>query len=92
MCLISLFVCVCVCVQTSLPVLVEFGTLTYGCRAKEDQVAVTLKVRRVSYGVFPASQIGHVGDGLQALYPGLFLCPTVLAAGLCNANPVIHPA
>ena len=29
---------------------------------------------------------------IERLFPCLFRCPTVLAAGLCNANPVIHPS
>eukprot|EP00756_Hemistasia_phaeocysticola_P038920 Hpha_TRINITY_DN16789_c0_g5::TRINITY_DN16789_c0_g5_i6::g.80454::m.80454/K04940/odh; opine dehydrogenase len=75
-----------------LPVLCEFGTLTYGCRAHDDHVTVPVKVKRVSYGVFPAIYLDDVGPPLEKIFPGLWKCPTVLAAGLCNANPVIHPA
>eukprot|EP00425_Heterocapsa_triquetra_P022500 CAMPEP_0195155276 /NCGR_PEP_ID=MMETSP0448-20130528/184076_1 /TAXON_ID=66468 /ORGANISM="Heterocapsa triquestra, Strain CCMP 448" /LENGTH=392 /DNA_ID=CAMNT_0040194061 /DNA_START=107 /DNA_END=1285 /DNA_ORIENTATION=+ len=76
----------------TVPLLCEFGTLTYGCRAKGAEVNVAVKVQRVSYGVFPAERAGEIGPELERFFPGLFRCPTVLAAGLCNANPVIHPS
>jgi len=73
------------------PVLVEFSTLTYGCRAKGASVDVRVKAGRVMYGTLPSSAMGEVGPELEALYPGLVRCATVLEAGLNNANPVIHP-
>ena len=74
------------------PLLVETGTLTYGCRGAGDAVHVYLKVRRVLYGVFPADRSDEVGPELHALFPGLVRGAHVLEAGLNNANPVIHPA
>ncbi|MBT4822400.1 MAG: NAD(P)-binding domain-containing protein, partial [Lentisphaerae bacterium] len=75
-----------------LPLLGETGTLTYGCRGTASDVNVYLKVRRVVYGTFPADRSGEVADELEALFPGLVRVADVLAAGLTNANPVIHPA
>ncbi|CAM9646584.1 unnamed protein product [Chrysoparadoxa australica] len=82
-----------------LPLLVEFSTLLYGCRAQEEEVNVSVLLEQgVSYGVFPggadAARSNHVHETLQSLFPGRELqrAPSVLAAGLSNANPVIHPA
>jgi opine dehydrogenase len=81
-----------------LPLLVELGTLTYGCRAKGTEVNVSLKVHDVSYGFFPAARndgpvsTQAVADELERLFPGLVRADNALAAGLANANPVIHPA
>lgn len=74
-----------------MPVLVEFGTLTYGCRAVGPLVEIPVKVDRVLYGTMPAAAIKEVGPPLEALYPGLRRGASVLEAGLKNANPVIHP-
>lgn len=74
-----------------LPVLVEFGTLTYGCRASGSDVACAVKVGRVAYGTLPAPAIEEVAPELESLFPGLARASTVLEAGLSNANPVIHP-
>ena len=76
---------------TELPVLVELGTLTYGCRAKDGVVDCPVKVRRVLYGALPAPAIADIGPELQSLFPGLVRAESVLEAGLTNANPVIHP-
>lgn len=74
-----------------LPVLVEFSTLTYGCRADGNTVDIPVKVDRVLYGTFPASAAENIGPELETLYPGLLRAANVLDAGLNNANPVIHP-
>jgi opine dehydrogenase len=80
------------CAQVRVPpVLVEFSTLTYGCRAQGDTVNVQVKVDRVMYGTLPAKAIGSCGPLLEAVYPGLVRARSVLEAGLNNANPVIHP-
>lgn len=76
---------------TETPVLAEFSTLTYGCRANGAEVECPVKVGRVLYGTLPAPAITEVGPNLEALYPGLRRAQTVLEAGLNNANPVIHP-
>ncbi len=74
-----------------LPLLVEFATLTYGCRARGTTVDVRVKVNRVSYGTLPSTKIAAVGPELEEAYPGLIRAQSVLEAGLNNANPVIHP-
>jgi opine dehydrogenase len=75
-----------------LPVLAELGTLTYGTRAKGNQVQCSVKVRYVNYATLPSAAVETIGPNLERLFPGLRRVPTVLAAGLTNANPVIHPA
>ena len=77
--------------MTQRPVLVEFSTLTYGCRAEADTVHVAVRVGRVMYGTLPGSAIERVGPELERLFPGLVRAASVLEAGLNNANPVIHP-
>jgi opine dehydrogenase len=74
-----------------LPTMVETSTLTYGCRAKDARVEISVKVNRVAYGTLPAKAAGRIGPELEALYPGLVRTASVLEAGLNNGNPVIHP-
>jgi opine dehydrogenase len=74
-----------------LPTLVEFSTLTYGCRAQGNRVACAVKVARVVYGVFPGTAADRVAPLIEPLFPGLVRGRHVLEAGLNNANPVIHP-
>jgi len=74
-----------------LPTIVETSTLTYGCRAKDALVEITVKVNRVAYATLPANALSRLGPELEALYPGLVRTGSVLEAGLNNANPVIHP-
>ncbi|MGB9440486.1 MAG: NAD/NADP octopine/nopaline dehydrogenase family protein [Desulfobacterales bacterium] len=74
-----------------LPTMVETSTLTYGCRAKDALVEISVKVNRVAYGTLPAKAVSRFGPELEALYPGLVRTASVLEAGLNNANPVIHP-
>jgi opine dehydrogenase len=74
-----------------LPTMVETSTLTYGCRAKDASVEISVKVKRVAYGTLPAKAVSRIGPELEALYPGLVRTGSVLEAGLNNANPVIHP-
>jgi opine dehydrogenase len=74
-----------------LPTIVETSTLTYGCRAKDARVEISVKVKRVAYATLPAKAAGRFGPELEALYPGLVRSGSVLEAGLNNANPVIHP-
>ncbi|NNK94439.1 MAG: hypothetical protein HKP41_08830 [Desulfobacterales bacterium] len=75
----------------NIPTIVETSTLTYGCRAKDERVDVSVKVNRVAYGTLPAKAVSRVGPHLEALYPGFLRTDSVLEAGLNNANPVIHP-
>jgi opine dehydrogenase len=74
-----------------LPTIVETSTLTYGCRAKDAVVEISVKVKRVAYATLPAKAASRFGPQLEALYPGLVRTGSVLEAGLNNANPVIHP-
>lgn len=46
----------------------------------------------VNWSTLPATAIDEYGPALERLFPGLKRQPSVLAAGLTNANPVIHPA
>jgi opine dehydrogenase len=77
--------------RRELPVMVEFSTLTYGCRAQGNRVACAVKVGRIVYGVFPDTAAERVAPLLEPLFPGLVRGRHVLEAGLNNANPVIHP-
>jgi len=79
------------CGLRRLPTLAETSTLTYGCRAKGATVEIRVKASRVVYGTLPAAAIITIGPELEAVYPGLVRSDSVLAAGLNNANPVIHP-
>jgi len=74
-----------------IPTIVETSTLTYGCRARDERVDVSVKVNRVAYGTLPAKAINRVGPYLEAIFPGFTRTESVLEAGLNNANPVIHP-
>ena len=74
-----------------LPVLSEFSTLTYGCRAQATSVNVGVKVAYLTWATLPSSAIDHWGPPLEALFPGLVRVQNVLEAGLNNANPIIHP-
>ncbi len=73
------------------PVLAEFSTLTYGCRAKATSVDVGVKVAHLTWATLPASAIERWGPPMEALFPGLVRVGNVLEAGLNNANPIIHP-
>lgn len=73
-------------ITTTLPTLVEFGTLTYGCRAKGCNVSISVKVSSVSYGTLPAEAMPRVAPALERWFPGLSRAPSVLAAGLTNGN------
>lgn len=76
-----------------LPVIAEFHTLTYGCRAKGADVKVSLKVGRpVLYSTLPAGRLDEFAGALEAVFPSLERAADVLEVGLNNANPVIHPA
>jgi opine dehydrogenase len=79
------------CGLRRLPALAETSTLTYGCRAEGATVEIRVKANRVVYGTLPAAAITTIGPELEAVYPGLVRSESVLAAGLNNANPVIHP-
>eukprot|EP01063_Lacrimia_lanifica_P004406 TRINITY_DN12464_c0_g1_i1.p1 TRINITY_DN12464_c0_g1~~TRINITY_DN12464_c0_g1_i1.p1 ORF type:complete len:383 (+),score=87.59 TRINITY_DN12464_c0_g1_i1:48-1196(+) len=76
------------------PVVVEFGTLTYGTRAKGATVDCTVKVQLCPMGCIPTSNMDEALAKIRPYFPGVKAVPSrsVLEAGLCNANPVIHPA
>jgi len=74
-----------------LPTLVELHTLLYGTRASGNKVNCSLKVKYLNYGTLPAAAVANVGPSLEALFPGLRKSPNIMAAALCNANPIIHP-
>mmetsp|Transcript_13831 Transcript_13831/g.37115 ORF Transcript_13831/g.37115 Transcript_13831/m.37115 type:complete len:416 (+) Transcript_13831:310-1557(+) len=77
------------------PAIVELGTLLYGTRASGNQVACSVLVQRVVYGVFPSIRMTE-GARLMTAHFGSRVVParsgSALEAGLCNANPVIHPS
>jgi opine dehydrogenase len=75
----------------NLPILAELSTLTYGCRSSGASAHVNLRVRRVTYGVFPGKAAATVGPEIETLFPGLVRGENVLETGLKNANPIIHP-
>ena len=76
---------------SGIPAIASFSTLSYGCRAKDDQVDIAVKVNYFETGVFPASRTREITGEIKKYFPGAVPVEDVLAAGLSNANPVIHP-
>ncbi len=76
---------------SDLPVLAEFSTLTYGCRATATAVDIGVQVSYLTWATLPARAIEHWGPPIEAFFPALVRASNVLDAGLNNANPIIHP-
>jgi opine dehydrogenase len=77
---------------TAPPVLAEFHTLPYGCRAAGADITISVKVRKpILYATLPGKAAIRCGPALEALFPSLVRAQSVLEVGLNNANPIIHP-
>jgi opine dehydrogenase len=70
----------------------ETGTLPYLARKHAgDEVAITIRAKRLPVGVFPAQRTQAALDVLRRAYPVVHPVEDVLSAALMNAGPVIHP-
>lgn len=70
----------------------ETGTLPYLARKREpDEIAITIRAKRLPVGVFPAERTQGALDVLRRAYPAVHPIEDALSAALMNAGPVIHP-
>ena len=71
----------------------ETGTLPWLARKHaEDQVAITVRAKRLPTGVFPRALAPMAFPVLHAAFPGAIEdCGDALSAALMNAGPIIHP-
>jgi opine dehydrogenase len=57
-----------------------------------DEVAITIRAKRLPTGVFPLSRKDHVLEVIGGAFPGVIEdCGDALSAALMNAGPIIHP-
>ena len=77
-------------VRADVPPIAEFSTLTYVARKyRPDRVTVTGRARQVRAAALAGGRAAL--DAACALFPGASPVADVLAAGLANANLVLHP-
>jgi opine dehydrogenase len=70
----------------------EAGTLPYLARKRgADEVAITIRARRLPTGAYPAKRSAHAHDVIAMAFPAVEPCEDVLSAALLNAGPIIHP-
>jgi opine dehydrogenase len=70
----------------------ETGTLPYLARKHgADEVAITIRAKRLPVGVFPARRTQAALDVIRGAYPVVHPVEDALSAALMNAGPVIHP-
>jgi opine dehydrogenase len=70
----------------------ETGTLPYLARKRAaDEVAITIRAKRLPVGVFPARRTAEAIEVLRRAYPLVHPIEDALSAALMNAGPVIHP-
>jgi opine dehydrogenase len=70
----------------------ETGTLPYLARKHgADEVAITIRAKRLPVGVFPARRTAAALDVIRGAYPVVHPVEDALSAALMNAGPVIHP-
>lgn len=71
----------------------ETGTLPWLARKHAaDQVAITVRAKRLPTGVFPRILAPMAFPVLRAAFPGVIEdCGDALSAALMNAGPIIHP-
>lgn len=73
--------------------LAETSTLTHCARTTGPRsVHIGLRVKHVAFAALPASETDGLVRRLQRFFPGLKPKTDVLEVGLCNGNPIIHPA
>ncbi|MBT3323590.1 hypothetical protein HN681_02685 [archaeon] len=72
--------------------LVEFNSLPYGCRIKEDgTIKIGIKNSLMTFAAFPAIDTEKVVEEVEKLYPGQEQSLDILEVALSNPNPLIHP-
>ena len=70
----------------------ETGTLPYLARKHAaDEIAITIRAKRLPVGVFPAQRTQSALDGIRRAYPAVHPVEDALSAALMNAGPIIHP-
>jgi opine dehydrogenase len=70
----------------------ETGTLPYLARKHAgDEIAITIRAKRLPVGVFPAQRTQAALDVLRRAYPAVHPVEDALSAALMNAGPIIHP-
>jgi len=70
----------------------ETGTLPYLARKHAaDEVAITMRAKRLPVGVFPARRTASALAVIGAAYPVVHPVEDALSAALMNAGPIIHP-
>lgn len=70
----------------------ETGTLPYLTRKHAaDEVAITMRAKRLPVGVFPASATAEAMAAIARAYPVVHPVEDALSGALMNAGPVIHP-
>jgi opine dehydrogenase len=70
----------------------ETGTLPYLARKHApDEIAITMRARRLPVGVFPARRTDEAMKVISAAYPVVHPVEDALSAALMNAGPIIHP-
>jgi opine dehydrogenase len=73
--------------------LAETSTLTHCARTTGPcQVHIGLRVKHIAFAALPGRETHESLGPLQRFFPGLQPKEDVLEVGLCNGNPVIHPA
>ncbi len=81
------------CGVTAQVLLSETSTLTHCARTTGPRrVHIGLRVKYVAFAALPGSKTDALLRPLQRFFPGLKPKADVLEVGLCNGNPVIHPA
>jgi opine dehydrogenase len=70
----------------------ETGTLPYLTRKHgPNDVAITMRAKRLPTGVFPAKHAGKAFDVVSRAYASIEPIEDALSAALMNAGPIIHP-
>lgn len=73
-------------------VFAETGTLPYLTRKHgADEVAITIRAKRLPTGAFPARESEHAFRVIRAAYPSIEPIEDALSGALMNAGPIIHP-
>jgi opine dehydrogenase len=81
------------CGVTADVLLAETSTLTHCARTTGARgVHIGLRVKHIAFAALPGSETDGLLRSLQRVFPGLKPKADVLEVGLCNGNPVIHPA
>lgn len=71
----------------------ESNSLTYGCRAFADEcrVEMSLQVKKLFLGSYPASDIDEIMEALSQIYDCFVPAANIWQVTLENGNPEVHP-